>query len=212
MTSARLCLVRHGETAWNAERRIQGQLDVPLSAVGRAQARAAAAALATERFDALYASDLARAHETAGACAEALGLPVRSVPGLRERHYGVFQALTYAEMEARHPEEFARFRARDEDFPFSGGGESLRDFAARVNGTVDEILAAHPGGQVLLVTHGGVLDILQRRASRRSLADARDFEIPNAALNWLAVAGDAWSILAWADQSHLAAALDELAG
>lgn len=214
MTATRLCLVRHGETAWNAERRIQGQLDVPLSAVGHAQARATANALAQEAnfICAVYTSDLARALHTAEAAAHLLGLPIRRHVGLRERHYGVLQTLTYAEFARRHPDAHARFLAREEDFVLPGGGESLRGFADRVLACVDGIVAAHPGGQVLIVTHGGVLDVLHRRASGKPLSAPRDFDIPNAALNWLEVASGKWSILSWADRSHLTESLDELPG
>lgn len=212
MTATRLCLVRHGETAWNAERRIQGQLDVPLSAVGHAQARAAANWLASEDFAAIYSSDLVRALHTAEAAAHLLKLPIRRRVELRERHYGVLQTLTYAEFEQRHPNAYARFRAREEDFPLPGGGESLRQFADRVNQCLDEIVSAHPGELVLIFTHGGVLDILHRRASGRPLCAPRDFEIPNTALNWLEVNRGIWRILSWADRSHLDEALDELPG
>ncbi len=210
--TTRLCLVRHGETAWNAERRIQGQLDVPLSAVGHAQARATANWLAREDFSAIYSSDLARALHTAEASAHLLKLPIQRSIGLRERHYGVFQTLTYAEMQRRYPQEYARFLARDAEFAFPDGGESLRRFAERVNQCIDAIVAAHPDGQVLVVTHGGVLDILHRRASGQPLSAPRDFEIPNAALNWLEVDQGKWTLLSWAERSHLAEALDELPG
>lgn len=210
--TTRLCLVRHGETAWNAERRIQGQLDVPLSAVGHAQARAAANWLAREEFAAIYSSDLARALHTAEAAAHLLKLPIRRRVELRERHYGVFQTLTYGEMQRRYPREYARFLARDEEFAFPDGGESLRRFAGRVNRCVDEIVAAHPGGQVLIFTHGGVLDVLHRRASGRPLSAPRDFEIPNAGLNWLEADNGQWTLLSWAERGHLAEALDELPG
>jgi probable phosphoglycerate mutase len=145
VTATRLCLVRHGETAWNAERRIQGQLDVPLSAAGHAQARAAAHALAQESnpdsFCAIYSSDLARALHTAEAAAHLLGLPIRRLAGLRERHYGVLQTLTYAEFERRHPQAHARFLAREEAFALPG--RNLRGFADRVLDCVDGIVAAH---------------------------------------------------------------------
>ena len=131
---------------------------------------------------------------------------------LRERHYGVLQTLTYAEFAERHPQAFARFQAREEGFALPGGGESLRRFAERVHACVDAIVAAHPGGQVLLFTHGGVLDILHRRASGKPLSARRDFEIPNTALNWLEVERGAWRLLSWADRSHLGEALDELPG
>ena len=212
MSATRLCLVRHGETAWNAERRIQGQLDVPLSAVGHAQARATANWLAREEFAAIYSSDLSRALHTAEAAAHLLRLPIRREIALRERHYGVLQTLTYAEFERRHPSAHARFLAREETFALPGGGESLRQFADRVNRCIDGIVAAHPGGQVLIVTHGGVLDIVHRRASGKPLSVPRDFEIPNAGLNWLEVERDKWTLLSWAERSHLAEALDELPG
>ena len=212
VTATRLCLVRHGETAWNAERRIQGQLDLPLSAVGRAQARAAAAALQDQPIAAIYSSDLLRALLTAEAAAARLGLPVHRRADLRERHYGVLQTLTYAEFAERHPQAYTRFQAREEDFALPGGGESLRGFAERVNDCVDAIVAAHPGGRVLLFTHGGVLDVLHRRASGRPLSARRDFEIANTALNWLEVDRGAWRLLSWDDRSHLGAALDELPG
>ncbi|MBI4989651.1 MAG: histidine phosphatase family protein [Rhodocyclales bacterium] len=212
MNPTRLCLVRHGETAWNAERRIQGQLDVPLSAVGHAQARATANALAQESLCAIYSSDLARALHTAEAAAHLHKLPVRRHVGLRERHYGVLQTLTYGEFGRRHPGAYARFQAREEDFALPGGGESLRQFAARVMHCIDGIVAAHAGGQVLVVTHGGVLDILHRRAGGQPLSARRDFDIPNAALNWLEVSSGKWSILSWADRSHLTESLDELPG
>lgn len=210
MNTTRLCCVRHGETAWNAERRIQGQLDEPLSAVGHAQARAVANGLSREPIAAIYASDLSRALHTAEAAAHLLKMPIRRCAALRERHYGVFQRLTYAEMHERYPQEYARFLTREADFVLPGGGESLRQFSARVNRSVDEIVAAHPGGQVLIFTHGGVLDILHRRASGLPLSAPRDFEIPNAGLNWFEVVAGEWSILSWAERGHLAEALDEL--
>lgn len=212
MNPTRLCLVRHGETAWNAERRIQGQTDVPLSAVGQAQARATAAALAHEPVTAICSSDLARALHTAEATAHRLRLPVRREPALRERHFGVLQTLTYDEFAVRQPQAHARFLAREADFALPGGGESLRGFADRVCACSDALVAAHPGGVVLVFTHGGVLDILHRRASGQPLSARRDFEIHNAALNWVEVDDGIWRILAWGDRSHLSEALDELPG
>ena len=212
VTATRLCLVRHGETAWNAERRIQGQLDVPLSSTGHAQARATANWLAQEDFAAIYSSDLSRALHTAEAVAHLLRLPIGQQVALRERHYGVLQTLTYAEFERRHPQAHARFLAREEDFALPGGGESLLQFAARVNKCIDAIVAAHTGRQVLVVTHGGVLDVLRRRASGKPLSLPRDFDIPNAGLNWLEIDRGRWSIVSWAERGHLAETLDELPG
>ena len=207
----RLCLVRHGETAWNAQRRLQGHLDVELNAVGHAQARAAARRLAGERFTALYSSDLLRTHQTASTLATVLHLPVIPERGLRERHYGCIQGLTYEEAEARHPAEYARFKAREADFGFPGGGETLRAFSARIADTLHRITRQHAGESVLLVTHGGVLDAVHRLCSGAPMHTPRDFAIPNAGLNWIEQHGDRWRILNWADESHLEGALDELA-
>lgn len=201
--------MRHGETAWNAERRIQGQIDIPLNATGQAQARRAALGLKGLSFAALYSSDLSRAVETADALASVLGLPVRRLPALRERRFGSFESLTYAEASARYPEHYARHKARDPEFDLSGG-ESLAVFARRVIDCVDTLVRRHGGEQVLIVTHGGVLDVLYRRATDRPLSAQRDFDLANAAYNWLEWDADRWHVIAWADGSHLAGALDEL--
>ena len=116
-----LWMVRHGETAWNAEGRVQGQTDVPLNEAGFAQARAVAAALSGERFSAIYSSDLLRVTQTAEPCAQALALPVRLDARLRERHYGMFETLTYAEAKVLHPADYARFRAKELDYDFRIG-------------------------------------------------------------------------------------------
>jgi probable phosphoglycerate mutase len=202
-------MVRHGETAWNAEGRVQGQTDVPLSAVGEAQARAVRDALAGERFIALYASDLARVRQTAAPAAALLGLEVRLEPRLRERHYGKFETLTYAEARERLPQDYARFRAKDPDYDF-GSGESLRAFHARAIACVAEIAARHAGQAVLVFTHGGVLEMVHRHAHGSGLSAPRDFEIPNAALNWVEVGLGAWRVSVWAQVAHLERALDDL--
>jgi len=204
----RLCLVRHGETAWNAEHRVQGQLDVPLNAIGQAQALAAARVLAEERFDAIYSSDLSRARQTAEPAAGALGLEVVLQAGLRERHYGIFERLTYAEVKTRFPEDYARFEARDPEFAFRTG-EALRDFFDRSIAAVAGIAARHPGGHLLVFTHGGVLDMLYRHVTGLGISAARTFGIPNAGLNRLELQSRGWVIRAWAEVRHLEAPLDD---
>lgn len=209
MLPARLCVIRHGETAWNAEGRVQGQTDVPLSALGEAQALALAGALAGERFAALYASDLARVRQTAAPAASVLGLAPRLEAALRERHYGKFETLTYAEARERFPRDFARFKAKELDYDFEGG-ESLARFNERALACVAAIARRHAGEQVLVFTHGGVLEMVRRHALGIGLAAPRDFEIPNAAINWIEVSGEGWRVQAWAERGHLDAALDDL--
>ena len=209
--TTRICLVRHGETTWNVDRRVQGQIDIPLNERGLLQAQATAQALLAERIDTLYGSDLGRAWVTAGRIAVPRGQPVMPEPLLRERHYGAFQGLTYAEARARHPEEFRRFEAREPVAQFPGGsGESLLQFDARIWGLVETLRARHAGHTLLLVTHGGVLDIVARRVRGLPLTGKRDFDIANCALNWIAHDSEGWRIERWGDQTHLDGALDEL--
>ena len=210
LAATRLCLVRHGETEWNAERRIQGQIDIALNATGRKQAEAAGHWLRGAGITALYSSDLQRAWATAGAIGAALGLLPTAVPEMRERRYGVFEGLTYAELKANHPAGYAAFEARDPDYAFETG-ESLRAMYARVTAKLQEIAAAHPGEAVVVVLHGGVLDVINRFVRCHPLETPRDFLIPNAGLNWIACADGVWSIETWGDTRHLeAGALDEL--
>lgn len=211
MSAVRLCIVRHGETEWNAAGRVQGQLDVPLSPVGMAQARAVAAVLGRESFDAIYSSDLIRVRQTAEPVARLLRLEVILDSRLRERHYGVFQGMTYADAKERVPDGYARFRAKDPDYAF-GTGESLRGFNERCLAFFDELLEGNRGKSILVFTHGGVLEMLYRHATGRGLSTARDFEIPNAALNRLQFGTGGWRVDAWADLSHLTTALDDLPG
>ena len=128
--ATRLIAVRHGETAWNVEARLQGQLDIPLNERGQAQARRAAQSLAEDRPDVVVSSDLARAHATAQAIASFNGCPLFLEPGLRERSFGSFEGLTHGEVAQRWPEASQRWRSRDPDFA-PGDGESLRVFFDR---------------------------------------------------------------------------------
>lgn len=212
--ACRICLVRHGETAWNAERRLQGHIDIPLNPRGLSQAEATARSLARagERFAALYSSDLQRARQTAEAVARAHGLAATHDARLRERHYGVLQGLTFDEAERQQPQAWQHFKRREPQVALDGGGESLGGLAARVHGALEEIAARHAGETVVVVTHGGVLDIAHRLATGKPLEAVRDFAIPNAALNWVEHTSGCWRLLAWADESHLASALDELPG
>ncbi len=212
--SVRFCLIRHGETPWNAERRIQGHTDVGLDPEGVHQAELAArwlAAAGARRPTRLYSSDLLRARMTAERLAERLALPVDLLPAMRERRYGFFEGLTYDEAKHRYPEDYAAFEHREPDYAFPQGGESLKVFSARVVACLRGLAARHAGETVALVTHGGVLDIVNRFVRGNPLQTPRDFHIPNTGLNWLLAGPDGWTIEAWADTRHLDhGALDEL--
>ena len=208
-SSVRICLVRHGETDWNVERRLQGHKDIPLNATGVAQARALAEALANTRFDAIYSSDLARAQDTAEEVAQRLGVAVKTLPAVRERNFGVFQGLTRREAEQDFPEMQARVARREPDF-IPPEGESLRQCFIRVAAALNALADKHAGESILLVAHGGVLDAARRYVTGMPLDVPRDFELGNAALNWLARIDGAWSLEGWNDQSHLDGSRDEL--
>jgi probable phosphoglycerate mutase len=205
----RICLVRHGETDWNVERRLQGHQDVPLNANGLAQARALAKALADAQFHAIYSSDLARASATAERVAERLGLAVIQLAAARERNFGVFQGLTRSEAEQRFPEMQARIAQREPDF-VPPEGESLRQCYERIASVLADLADKHSGEIILLVAHGGVLDAARRFVTGMPLHLPRDFELGNAALNWLGHADGVWTLEVWNGQSHLASSLDEL--
>lgn len=207
-----ICLVRHGETAWNTERRLQGHIDIPLNETGLAQAENTARHLELQgqRFAAVYCSDLQRARQTAAAVMRRQGLVATHDVRLRERHYGLFQGLTYAEAEHQHPELYHRFTQREFEFALPEQGESLAVFSRRVHDALHDIARQHPGDRVLVVTHGGVLDIVHRLVTGGSMAAARKVAIPNAALNWIEHIGGHWELLTWADETHLHDALDEL--
>lgn len=206
----RICLVRHGETEWNAARRIQGQIDIDLNATGLRQAEAAGRWLQDAGIVALYSSDLKRAWNTALAIGAALGLTPTAAPEMRERRYGVFEGLTYDEAKANHPDGYAAFEGRNADYAFENG-ESLKAMFARVTDRLQAIAAAHPGQNVAVVLHGGVLDIINRFVRGNSLETPRDFLIPNAGLNWIAVDDGRWRLETWGETAHLEpGALDEL--
>ena len=139
-----LLLARHGETEWNRQQRWQGHADPPLNDAGRAQARELADALAGERLEAIYASDLRRAYETAEIVGSRLGLPVTSDPALRETDVGSWSGLTHEELDGRHYD-----------------GETKEAHAERVLAAVRRIVRDHPEGRVLVVTHGGSVRRIQ---------------------------------------------------
>lgn len=210
MEATRLIAIRHGETAWNVDTRVQGHLDIPLNARGRWQAARLARALAMrETVQAVYSSDLLRARDTARAISEATGARLTLDTGLRERSFGVFQGRTFGEVQADHPEEALRWRKRDPHWT-PEGGESLVAMRERIDTTVRALAARHPGEQVVLVAHGGVLDLLYRAATGQDLQAPRTWQLGNTAVNRLLWTPDGLTLVGWADTTHLDdEALDE---
>ena len=210
MDATRIIAIRHGETAWNVDSRLQGHLDIPLNDVGLWQARQAALALADEPIDAIYSSDLQRAWVTAQAIAETTQAPLTAHQGLRERSFGVLQGHTFEELEAKEPEQAYRWRKRDPHLVFPGGGESLLQLRERIAATVQRLAQQHVGEQIALIAHGGVLDILYRLATQQDLQAPRTWALTNTAINRLLWTPQGLSLVGWGDVRHLApGALEE---
>jgi probable phosphoglycerate mutase len=212
--STKILLIRHGETAWNAVRRLQGHTDIALNDEGLRQAEALARALADERIDAVVASDLQRAMQTAQAVASLHQLPLHTDAELRERCYGGFEGLLYSDIERRYPAEYALWQARDIDAVMPSGerdAESFRQFYRR---SVDAIVGwggRHAGRTVVVVAHGGVLECAYRAAVGMSLDSPRDFQVKNASINRFTLAGAKLSLDSWGEVEHLQlAALDDI--
>ena len=213
MAATRIVAVRHGETAWNVDTRIQGQLDIGLNHRGLWQAERVAAALSEESIDRIYSSDLQRAHTTAQAIARHAGnsaaRDVQLHTGLRERGFGAFEGETWADIAHKWPEDSRRWKQRDPHFA-PPGGETPTQLLARVAETVNEIAARHAGEHIVLVAHGGVLDMLYRLATRQELHAPRTWHLGNAAINRLLWTPDGLSLVGWGDVRHLEdGALDE---
>lgn len=200
--ATRILAIRHGQTDWNRVARVQGHEDVPLNADGRVQAERVAQALVGERVAAVVSSDLARAWDTARAIARVTGAPLVADLGLRERHYGAWQGLTIAEAQARWPEDVARWRASDPDFA-PDGGEANAAFFARCVAAAQRIARQYDGRAVVLVAHGGVLDMLYRAAADVPLDVPRSWALPNAAINRLHWDGQRLRASGWGDTAHL---------
>ena len=212
-----LIVIRHGETDWNRQHRFQGQIDVPLNALGLEQARRLGQRLAAEwmdaptgappgeptggRIGALVVSDLQRARQTAQPLAAALGRPALVQPLWREQGFGILEGLDVPTIRSRHAGLWAQWLRHDADYALPQGGESNTAFHARVMQALQAVLASP--GPVLVVTHGGVLDMLWRTVHSLSLTGPRECEIPNTGINRLRWADGRLLIDGWADVAHL---------
>ena len=200
-----LLFIRHGETDWNRQQRFQGHIDVPLNDTGRAQAAQLARRLAAEQHDALFTSDLQRAQQTAAPLAAAWQATPVTLADFREQNFGLLEGLDAATVQAQHPTLWQGWLQRSADFA-APGGESQRQFHTRVLAAVAALAAAHAGRRVVVVTHGGVLDMLWRSAHGLPLAGLRQCHIPNTGVNRMRWVAGAPQILVWGDDSHLVGA------
>ena len=201
---SRLLLVRHGESTWNQERRLQGQLDPPLSDHGRRQAALLAERLSGRRVTALYASDLQRAIETAVPISEATGLVAAPMVELREIYLGEWEGLHTDDLAVRYPETWAQW-TEEPNWDLIPGGEGAALFEARVAKVMDAILERHQHGETVVVTHGGVIQIALHRVVGRPSRGLFPFRISNASVSVIEKRNGRLIISTVNDTSHLEA-------
>jgi 2,3-bisphosphoglycerate-dependent phosphoglycerate mutase len=201
-------LIRHGETEWNRDGLYQGQLDSPLTATGIRQAQAMAARLAGKKFDALLSSDSGRTRHTAEIIAQSIGLDIRTDPRLRERHLGIFQGLVKNEIATRYPDEYEAYTRGASDYAIPGG-ESAHQVQDRMVACLREWRSA--AETLVVVSHGGALNVLLRYILGLSLSGLRPFKLLNTAYNRIVFEDDRWQVETLGDISHLDGinALDE---
>ena len=198
----RLILIRHGESTWNRERRIQGQLDPPLSDLGRAQAQGVAKRFAGRKIEALYTSDLLRASQTAAPIAAALGISATPVPELREIFLGEWEGVQTEDLAARFPEAWDAW-TREPSWDLVPGGEGAATFEQRVETEVRRLLERHPSGDVIVVTHGGVIQVALHYVVGRSSHGIFAFRISNGSVSVLEQRNGRMVITRVNDTSHL---------
>ncbi|MFY9346344.1 MAG: histidine phosphatase family protein, partial [Orrella sp.] len=200
------------QTPWNVERRIQGWRDIELNDNGRAQADALAIHLSNQHtsqrqtIDAVYSSDLLRAQQTAQAVAHALALPLTLIEGVRERNYGVLEGIEFDRMQEHAPEVAKVWAERHPDGVIPDG-ETLRQFHQRVTESLHKVAAQHPGERVVVVTHGGAMDIIWRQAMGIDLQAPRKALLLNASVNRISLTPAPptflWSLVQWGNVDHL---------
>jgi 2,3-bisphosphoglycerate-dependent phosphoglycerate mutase len=198
-----ILVVRHGETEWNQQGRMQGQQDSPLTPLGLQQARQVGRRLRDIPHAALYSSDLGRARETARCIADHTRDEIVSDRGLRERSFGIFEGFTNSEIEWRFPDLYPLFAKRDPHFAMPGG-ESAAQFHERCLGTLRLIAQRHQGSTVVVVTHGLVLDAIYRAACNMPLHEPRGFPLLNCSISTFRYTAEGWLAAAVCDVQHLA--------
>ena len=205
-------LIRHGETDWNRELRFQGRIDIPLNDIGQLQAQRLkkrfAQTLAQWRADkreihGVVSSVLQRAHQTAQPIAELLDVESVLEPGLQEQCYGIFEGLTAQEIKLQYPDAWTQWLAFDSQVAVEGA-ESAQVFHDRVMQVMDGLAMQYEDGHVVVVTHGGVLDMVWRHAQQHTLDGRRVCDIPNAGINHVSFKDGRWQVVSWADTEHLA--------
>ena len=197
-----ITIIRHGETMWNVQKRIQGQRNSKLSENGITQAELVAKALVKREFDVLVSSDLGRAIETAKIINKQLLLPHEYNANLRERSFGIFEGKNFAEIEEKYPEEFLRYKERNPEFVVPGG-ESIQQMYKRITSEIELVARKFKDQKVLIVSHGLVLEMMMYRTFNLKLDEPRAFSINNSSISSFYIAENNWFLKEWGVIEHL---------
>ncbi|MEZ4863721.1 MAG: histidine phosphatase family protein [Caldilineaceae bacterium] len=198
-----MILVRHGETIWNAEGRVQGQGDSPLTARGIAQAKSVGKRLQHEHFTTLYASHLGRVVDTARYIADFTGHAITIDERLQERAYGIFEGLTHAEASAKHPATYQEYKINfSPDFAVPAA-ESSRQLLARGQAVFQDLAQRHPGERLVVVSHGSFLRFVLCDILGVPLGAKQSFRLANGSLSEIAYEDGEWSVTTLGEVYHL---------
>jgi alpha-ribazole phosphatase len=198
----RLLLVRHGLTDWNIQNRFQGQTDIPLNQPGIQQAQTLGRRLAKDAINHIYTSDLERARQTAAQIAAHHTCPLHVDPALREIHFGEWEGLTYPQIQAGHHQRFAEWWSNLLEIP-APRGESLTQLAGRIRSFLDRLVAQHQGQDILMVAHGGPLQVLLCLALNIPLDKFWQFHISAASISVVRFYSDGAILSQLNDTCHL---------
>ena len=201
MKETEIILIRHGETEWNSQKRMQGHSNSDLSSVGQAQIQALGQWMKNVPFDLIYSSDSLRAKQTAEAITQFSGHELQFDQRLREKNLGVFEGLTSEEARERHPEVFRLFKTAGSKYVIDEG-ESTQQLQDRALEIISEIRIKHPEERVLLVTHGGFIRVVMKHSLGLSLETPTRFLIRNTGVFRL-VWEDKWLVSQMGGVSHL---------
>ncbi|WAV93869.1 histidine phosphatase family protein [Oxalobacter aliiformigenes] len=201
-----ILIIRHGQTAWNTQKRLQGHSDIPLNENGRLQAVTLAEILRDEPLDAIFSSDLQRAYQTAYEIAKIHNLPVHQDRSFRERCYGICEGMKDGEIREAYPESYKAWYAADPDHFFPDGErktESPRQFHHRAVNAIREAATRYPGKKIAIVTHFGVIETAYRTAQNIPLGTHCRMPVLNTSINRFRWTGGTLELLQWGEASHL---------
>ncbi|MCK5718314.1 MAG: histidine phosphatase family protein [Thiomargarita sp.] len=195
-------LVRHVETLWNIERKIQGHLDSPLTETGLVQAQALGKYFKSETFTAIYSSDLGRTYQTAQAIADKQNLPIIKKICLRERNFGIIQGTLKKELESKYPHIFPYYKMNEPNYVIPDG-ESLQQLHDRCVQCFEKLAQKHPNERILVVSHNGILVALVKYILGIELKVRPAILSSNASINVFSYQNDTWRIDKLGDLTHL---------